>query len=321
MRWLLKEPTRVEGPQARARPLASRSDLFVDSVLHPTDRSEASLSAFYHALAIAAHSGSNLTLLHSLGRRSTDSFSGFPTVRGTIAKWRAHGAATSIEERLRRWRIIKLEVESRDPVAASVAHVFRHGADFVVMATEGRTGAARLVQAPRAVRVARLSRRVSLFVPHGCRPFVSGATGQVWLRRILVPIDDEVDPRPAVLHALRSAALADDPTLEITLLRLGEEWPHVVDDLPVLPFCTWNSVHRRGRPADQILGLASELRADAIYMPTTRSWPTSTSPSHGVTEAVIQGAPCPVATVPADLLQPLTDRQGPWDASPGQYVA
>lgn len=321
MEWLLTGPTRVEGPQARARPPASRNDLFVDSVLHPTDRSEASLSAFYHALAIAAHSGNNLTLLHSLGRRSTDSFSGFPTVRGTIAKWRAHGVATSIEERLRRWRIIKLEVETRDPVAASVEHVFRHGADFVVLATEGRTGTARLVPAPRAVRVARLSKRVSLFVPHGCRPFVSGATGQVWLRRILVPIDADVDPRPAVLHALRSAALADDPALEITLLHLGDEWPQVVNDLPVLPFCTWNSVRRRGRPAEQILGLAQELRADAIYMPTTRSWPVPSSPFHGVTEAVIRGAPCPVATIPADLWQPLINGHGRWDAPPGQYVA
>ena len=321
MKWLIKGPTRIGTPQSRVRPPASQMDLFVDSVLHPTDRSEASLSAFYHALSIAAHSGSDLTLLHSHGRRSTDSFSGFPTVRGTIAKWRAHGLTTSIEGRLRRWRINKLEVETRDPVTASVEHVFRHGTDFVVLATEGRTGSARLVQASRAVRVARLSSRVSLFVPHGCRPFVSGATGQVWLRRIVVPIDAEVDPRPAVLHALRSAALTDDPALEITLLRLGEEWPQVLDDLPVLPFCTWSSVHRRGRPAEQILDLAHELRADAIYMPTTRSWPAPSCPSHGVTEAVIQGAPCPVATIPADRWQPLTRGQGRWDAPPGQYVA
>jgi nucleotide-binding universal stress UspA family protein len=300
---------------------APASDLSIDSVLHPTDRSEASLSAFYHALALAAHSGADLTLLHSQGRRSTDSFKGFPTVRATIAKWRTRGMARSIEQKLARWQVFKLEAESRDPVAASMEHLFRHEIGFIVMATEGPDGSTRLVQPARAARLARLSRRVSLFVPHGCRPFVSGATGEVWLRRILVPIDGDTDPRPAVLHALRSVALVDDPALEITLLQLGKDDPPFLADLPDLPFCKWASVRRSGEPAAQILGLAQEVRADAIYMPTAGGWQAPASPYRGVTEAVIQGTRCPVATIPGERMQPMDRGYRDDDARSGWHAA
>lgn len=274
---------------------------FVDSLLHPTDRSEASLSAFHHAVAIAVHRGAELTLLHCRARRSSDSWSDFPRVRDTLARWRANGMRPSVEKTLRQTRVKKLEVESRDPVQASMEHMERHGTDMIVLATEGRSGLARLVRPSRAEELARRSRIFTLFVPHGVRPFVSAATGEITLKRILIPLDGRTDPRPAMLRAVRSAALLDDPQLEVTLLHVGEDGDEaLVPDLPQLPFCRWNAVRKRGEPATEILALAAEIGTDAIYMTTAWSRHPISSVEPGVTEAVLHGARCPVATVPVD---------------------
>lgn len=241
--------------------------------------------------------GAELTLLHSRGRRSTDSWAGYPGVRETIATWRDRGTTAAIEDRLQRSRIRKLDVEVRDPVASSLSHIEEYRIDMIVMATEGRSGLARLVQPSRAEKLARRSRLFTLFVPHGCRPFVSGESGEVTLKRILLPIDPGTDPRPAMMRAVQSAALLEDPDLEITLLHVGEGEESVVT-LPELPFCRWKAIRRLGDASEQILRLAEELSADAIYMSTAWSKPSLGSSEGGVTEAVLHGADCPVATVP-----------------------
>jgi nucleotide-binding universal stress UspA family protein len=270
-------------------------------VLHPTDGSEASLSAFFHALAITAHRGAELTLLHSRGRRATDNWAGFPGVRDTLSEWRARGTTRRIEDRIRQSRIHKYVVEDRNPVSASMTHIERNRIDMIVMATGGRSRLARLVQPSLAEKLARRSRLFTLFVPHGCRPFVDGDSGELTLKRVLLPIDPGTDARPAMIRALRAAELLQDPDFEITLLHVGEGDEAVVEDLPQLPFCRWSAVRRSGRPADQILSVADEQSADAIYMSTSWSSPSLGRAEGGVTEAVLHEAGCPVAAVPVGL--------------------
>ena len=68
----------------------------VDFVLHPTDLSQASERAFDHALAIAIRHGPQFTLLHAVGRRTTDNWAEFPSVRSRIAEWRSAGTTWRI---------------------------------------------------------------------------------------------------------------------------------------------------------------------------------------------------------------------------------
>ncbi|MGD8601468.1 MAG: universal stress protein [Gemmatimonadota bacterium] len=273
----------------------------VDFVLHPTDLSEASLVAFHHALAIAIRRGAQLTLLHAVGRRATDNWVDFPSVRDTLAKWRRAGTTDDLEERIRRASISKREVQTRDPVAACTEYTGSHSVDMIVLATEGRSGISRLIRASRAERVAREAKLHTLFVPSGSRAFVDGATGEVSLRRILVPIDPATDPRAAMLRAVQSAALLDDPSLEITLLHVdtdgAAETP--ATEAPELPYCRWIVDIRRGEDvAAVILDAAADTGADAIYMSTGWHRPMLGRGAGGVTEAVLRGAPCPVAVVP-----------------------
>jgi nucleotide-binding universal stress UspA family protein len=273
----------------------------VNFVLHPTDLSEASLTAFHHALAIAIRRGAQFTLLHAVGRRTTDNWVDFPSVRDTLARWREFGSTEALEESIRRSSVSKLEVPVRDPVAACREYVDRNPVDMLVVATEGRSGLSRLIRASRAERLARESRLYTLFVPAEGRPFVDGESGAVTLRRILLPVDPATDPRPAMLRAVQSAALLDDPSLEITLLHVhtgdAEETP--VTDAPQLPFCQWKVVVRRGDDvAGEILATAEEMSADAIYMSTAWQKPGLGRSARGVTEAVLETAGCPVAAVP-----------------------
>jgi len=276
----------------------------VDFVLHPTDLSQASERAFHHALAIAIRNGAQFTLLHAVGRRATDNWVDFPSVRSKLAEWRAAGTMRPLEQNIRRASISKVEVQLRDPVAACKQYIDRNAVDMIVLATDGRTGISRLLGSSRAQKLAREARLLTLFVPEGGRQFVSAETGEVTLKRILVPVDPATDPRPAMLHAVQSASLLEEPSLEITLLHVGEGEESTRVDAPELPFCKWNVLRRTGGIVDQILSVANEIMADAIYMSTTWSKAGFGKVEGGVTERVLSGAPCPVAAVPVDRQVP-----------------
>jgi nucleotide-binding universal stress UspA family protein len=285
---------------ARLSILIDSNDVHVDFVLHPTDLSRASQTAFHHALAIAIRSSAQFTLLHALGRRATDSWADFPSVRETLARWRGSGTTGDLEEKIRKSSVTKLEVEIRDPVAASLQYIERNAVNMIVVATEGRSGIARLIRASRAERLARESKLLTLFVPAGGRTFVSGDTGEVTLRRILLPVGPGTDPRPAMLQAVRSAALLDDPSLEITLLHVGEGEESAASEVPELPYCRWNVLRRGGDVVEQILEVAEESAADAIYMSTAWQKGGLGRWEGSVTERVLAQAPCPLAAVPAE---------------------
>lgn len=278
--------------------LVPSRELSIDLVLHPTDLSEASLVAFHHALAIGIRARAQFTLLHAVGRRATDSWPGFPSVRDTLARWRASGTTAGLEEAIRGSSVSKVEVQIPDPVAACMDYVGRHSVDLIVLATDGRRGLGRLLGVPRAERLARESGLATLFVPAGARPFVTGE-GEVRLRRILVPVAPTTDSQPSMLFAVRSAELLNDPALEITLLHVGEGEEARVPDLPELPFCKWTAMRRNGDAAERILEVADEMSADAIYLSTSWGRPRLGKRDGAVTERVLQDAGCPVAAIPA----------------------
>lgn len=270
----------------------------VGFVLHPTDLSQASERAFDHALAIAIRNGAHFTLLHAVGRRATDNWPGFPSVRARLASWRQAGTIQGLEDRIRRSSISKLEVQVRNPVVASKEYIDHHPVDMIVLATEGRRGLARLLKPSLAEKLARETKLMTLFVPEGGRDFVRPGTGRVTLKRILIPVHPKTDPTPAMSRAVHAAALLDDPSLEITLLHVGPGGAFSQTDVPDLPFCRWNVVQRGGDVVEGILAATDEFDSDAIYMPTAWSKAPIGRLEGGVTEAILAHAPCPVATIP-----------------------
>jgi nucleotide-binding universal stress UspA family protein len=270
----------------------------VEFVLHPTDLSEASTRAFHHALAIAVRLGSRFTLLHAAAHRDPGSREAFPTIRRTLAAWEAAGSLNDLPDR-RPPRTEKVEVREKDAVAAVRKYVDRHPVDMLVAATAGRTGLARLLRPSTAQRMARDTKLMTLFVPAEGRPFVDGATGAVRLSRILLPMEPGTDARPAMVRAVRSAALLEDRDLEIVLLHVSEDEAPRAADAPQLPYCRWTVMERPGEVVPEILAAAEELEVDAIYLSTTWSKGGLGKSGGDVTESVIAGASCPVMAVPA----------------------
>lgn len=269
----------------------------VEFILHPTDLSAASERAFHHALAIALRLGSRFSLLHS-ARKPADE-GDLPGVRATLARWKEAGHRTELAPGRKPPRIDKLMMPGKDPVAAVKGYVARHPVDMLVTATEGRTGLARILKPSTAQRMARETMLPTLFVPAEGRTFVDGDTGRVTLRRILLPIDPDTDPGPAMLRAVRSAALLEDPSLEITLLHITDGMEPRVVETPELPYCRWFAVERPGKVVDGILAAAEEFDSDAIYMATMWGERAFARGESDVTEQVVAEAPCPVMAVPA----------------------
>ena len=186
-------------------------------VFHPSDFSEASATAFAHALKAALVARADLTMLHVAGGEELD-WDGFPGVRETLERWGL------LPPNSPRNAVPKLGIDVKkiitrqaDPVEAVVSYLGNHAADLLVLATNQNKGGMQWLEKSVATPVAIKSRLMTLFIPHGIKGFVSLDDGSVSLRRILIPIDTQPDPLPAVQAAVRIALQLNCPAGTFTL--------------------------------------------------------------------------------------------------------
>jgi nucleotide-binding universal stress UspA family protein len=195
------------------------------SIMHPTDFSDLSADAFAHALRIALAAKSKLYLLH-VGT-GHESWWSFPHVRHALALWKLmtddvtekHPQA-AIEAKLG-IRVVKVSLDRQDPVRGILGFLGRHPTELIVLATHGRDGLPRWLHGSVAEVVSRRAIKPTLFVAPGARGFVDQPTGQLRLRRVLVPIDHAPAPS-ASLNAIAEFIqwLAGDD-LAVHLLHVG----------------------------------------------------------------------------------------------------
>ena len=237
---------------------------FVKSIFHPSDFSQASESAFAHALAIALKRKTRLVIMHAR-RGKWEDWSQFPAVRETLAQWqllRPGSHPSEIFEKLG-VDVVKVSV-SGDPVQVSMRQMEKQQPDLVVLATRGTHGLPLWLKPSVAQAIARRTEAMTLFVPQGCRSIVS-LGGVINLRRILLPVDHKPDPREVVMRATRAAAALSDECAEIVLLHVnGTEFPKL--DRPEGKAWVWKELHREGDVVAVILDAAEE--ADLIVMAT-----------------------------------------------------
>ena len=274
---------------------------FVQSVLHPSDLTGASHSAFAHALAIVLYRQASLTVLHVVPEHGAlDVWSDAPKVRKTLERWgvlEPGSPRSAVPEKLA-LRVKKLNVRSSDPLEAIATRLEEKPADLLVLATEGRQGLPRWLKPSVAERVARRSKSMTLFVPNEARGFVSPEDGKISLRRILVPVDHSPAPDDAVFYAARASLMSHEEPVEISLLRVGDkaDWPEL--RLPEMESSSWNRLHRQGDVVDRIVETAGEISADLIVMGTAGAKGILGALRGSVTEQVLRRAPCCLLAVP-----------------------
>ena len=281
---------------------------FLASVLHPTDFSPASNTAFVHALALSLRLQSRLTLLH-VGPEHADEvpWHRFPGVRKTLECWGlmktdSPRSATFDDLAL---RVKKQALRGRNPTAAILDYLDAHPTDLIVLATHGRDGFPRWIHRAVAEPVARRSHTMTLFVPQGVGGFVSIRNGGVALRRILLPIDRHPHPQTGLDAAARMAGLLGNEPTDITLLNVGDEAD--VDEIlfateavaPEGPGWFWSRIQQHGDVVETVRTAAVETQADLIVMVTAGHEGILDALRGSTTEQVLRHAPCPVLAVPA----------------------
>jgi len=274
---------------------------FVRSVLHPSDFSEASHSAFTHALALALYRQASFTILHVVPRsQAVDVWTDSPPVRKTLERWGLleEGSPQSAVYENLSIGVAKINVRSTDPLKAILNSLEERPSDLIVLATEGRQGLPRWLKPSVAEGVARKSKTMSLFVPERARGIVSPEDGKISMRRILVPVDHEPDPADAIGYATRAALMSHEGVVEIHLLRVGRkpDWPAV--QLPELQSVKWDKIHREGDVVEQIVATAAEISADLIVMGTQGAKGILGAMRGSVTEQVLRQSPCCLLAVP-----------------------
>ena len=271
----------------------------IRTIVHPTDFSEASAEAFAHALRIALAEEATLYLLHVAEPDDDTDWSQVPHVRATLARWHLidDGAAAVGELGI---RVAKLGLAPQATVNAILHFLAGHSADLIVLATEGRQGVARWLHGSVAEHLARHAKVPTLFVPARARGFVEPESGDIHIRRILVPIDHHPKPTVAVEAIAGLVRQLAGEEVEGHFLHVGHHAPQVQRNAgPKGPKGPLQVTMRDGDVVEAILTAADEWPADLIGMPTAGHHGFLDALYGSTSQRVLRQAPCPVLTVPA----------------------
>ena len=271
----------------------------VEHILHPTDFSMGSEIAFVHALRIALATGASLDVVHVDPKPRASDWKDFPSVRETLIRWgvlkegakRSDVARTGIN-------VHKSKAHADAPVKGIMAHIERHPADLIVLATHQRKGFDRWMHHHIASDVSRVAETATLFVPYGTKGFVRSEDGSLNLNRILLPAATSPHPDPAVATVTWIAEKLKCPSAEFNLLHVGEESNCPATSLPVARdgwTLEWKT--RSGPIATEILAESIESKANLIAMTTLGRHGFLDAVRGSTTEQVLAGAECPVLAV------------------------
>ena len=270
----------------------------IRSIVHPTDFSDLSAAAFAHALRIALAGRSKLHLLHVSQYDAAEALA-FPHAVSLLSQW---GLSDEDDPP---WVVadkLGIEVDNirfklQEPTRAIVNFLSEDESELVVIATHGRDGVSHWLQGSMAEAVFRRSAIPTLFIAPGARGFVDQVSGDVKLRRALVPVDFSPPADRTVDIIQRFGQLLTGATIAVDLLHVGEAPPPVhaaSSNAPALP----PVMLRSGQVVQAIVDTAIELDADIIAMPTAGHHGVLDALRGSTTERVIRHAPCPVLALP-----------------------
>ena len=267
-------------------------DTIFGRIAHPTDLTDSSEFALYHALRLAVAAKSQLDILHVDPAPHVRLTEDFPKIEEILAGWQ-------MSENGLRDRVQAIAAYGKEPIHPILSYIDESLPDLVVLATRRRQGLDRLLHQEVAQKVARAGGLPTLFVPFGQEGFVSPDTGQVHLRHVLLPVDWLPAPQVGVDTIVEMAELLGCVEMDLTLLHVGDDEKDVpAFELPDHPGWRWHQEVRSGDVVKEILDVAQASDADLIVMVTQGREGFLDALRGSTTEQVLQGAPCPVLAVP-----------------------
>jgi nucleotide-binding universal stress UspA family protein len=271
----------------------------IRTITHPTDLSDASMDAFAHALRIALLAKSRFDIVNVVSAHDQDIDAVLPQVRHTLSLWglmNENDPPSAVAERLH-ISVRKVDLSPQDPISGLLAFLRLHQSDFLVLATHGREGLTRWLHGSIAETLARRAETPALFITPDARGFVNKTSGVITLKRVLLPVDHEPSPGPAVRIIADFMDLFGKANIELRLMHVGSAPPIIPPHYAIDG--TRSMVLRSGHPVDAILNEAVDWRADLVAMPTAGHSRLQDAVGGSTSERVLRHAPCPVLTVPA----------------------
>ena len=270
-------------------------------ILHPTDFTSGSERAFVHGLKLALVAKGRFYIVHSEGEETPGDvdWMAFPGVRDTLARWGLleQGVPSAAVADKLGIRVMKADVGDRDPVRGVLNFLNEHPCDLLVLATHAREGLPRWLHGSVGEPLSRKARLPVLFLPHASRGFVSTDSGEVLLRRVLIPIDHSPSPSQAVSLAIDLADGLQARETVFHLLHVGADGPRMHVDARYEP--RLHRLQRQGPTVDTIVDAAGELDADLVVMATQGHDGFLDAFRGSTTEQVLRRAARAVLAVPA----------------------
>lgn len=264
-------------------------------ILHPTDLTADSEVAFAHALRIVMAKDSRLTALHVQEPDVSTDWNLLGTVQTMLRRWGYLEEGSTLDDVNELGIALdKVETEGFNRLRTILKYLHAHPVDLIVLATTGRKGFDAWFEGSIAESVARVSKVMSLFVPHGCRGFVDIETGKVSLTNILVPVVRSPAPNAALAAARTLADELGVPDARIRACFVGH-----ADDAPLIDADEIPLFVRSGPVAETLCGVAEEIDADLVVMATEGHNGILDALRGSTSEQVLRSSKRPLLAVPA----------------------
>lgn len=188
--------------------------LHLNHILHPTDCSSESRTAFLHALKLAVAARAELDIVHIESDPQPSDLKRLPSVRETLIEWGVlpNGASQQDVAALG-ITVRKLCLRADDASQGILQYLAGHDEDLIVLSTHQRHGIDRWFHPEIATHVAMRSHVATLFVPTNSDGFVNADNGASTLQHVVLPVDDPPSPQTAInlsAELVRSLAPGQD---------------------------------------------------------------------------------------------------------------
>ncbi len=267
------------------------------TLVHPTDFEPDGGLAFAHAVRLALRAKQTLRLFNIAVDGEAPYGAPIKRVVDLLMRWNELPPRSTVEalERDLGFRVVSARVPASNPRAGIVDYIDNHPCEIAVIATRDHRGLSRWLERSVAERVLRLATTMVLILRQRSRAFVKPATGELELKRVLVPVDGVFDPTPALKH-LETWLDKLGATPEIRLLHVGSEPPEIQ---PGADGRAYEMTLREGPTAPTILDFAASWSTDLIAVPTAPRNGIIATLRGSVSSAILDDARWPVLSLPA----------------------
>ena len=274
-------------------------------ILVPTDIGPQAQKIYAHAVRIGLQRGARVVLLHVTdGPPKEVQWERLVTVRELLTTWGMLEPGASVEDfEALGFRVSVEAVWEAEPVRAIARLAEDSPPWMMVLGSHQRRGIDRLFRGSVSEPAARLVGVPTLVLPDSATGFVSAATGEVRLRKVLVPLGGELDGAAVRDVAERFVAMMGGGDCELVLMHVDTLQPEARFEFPQPGELRTRCVSRQGDIVPAILREAAHLEADLIVMPTRGH----DSPVDGLfgsrTERVVRSGASAVLTLPVGWVQ------------------